>query len=399
LVKFEKILELLGYKDYIRLPIRPKTHVSQYYRSGDLFFKFSLPNKNIKTLKEEYEVILALNLSFIPKVHSYKKFGNIELIVMDFVSGDIISENTYFKGLENVILEQIRAVFNRGFVHGDIKLDSFIVSGRDVYMIDFNRSYRLTGNVSFESSPDMCGNHNSPRWDPSNFKYLMRKISLIKENVVRDITNEPWMKGFISTGSDKPYYTWTGNYFRVHGHRTDERPNIIRTKLPRFFKDKVVADIGCNIGMMSHLAVELGARKVTGFEICGRTAEAAKRIVELEKLENITIICCDLGKEEIVEECDIALCFSALHHINPKDKIFAFLNDKVRSSILLEEHHREQSWGSKPISGQEWYYGSVREMLDHLCGKHLTNFVVAEHLGLATDTIRPRNMYRLDRNI
>jgi len=395
---FEKILRSLGYDDYYRLPIRPLTHVAQYYRSGDLFFKFSFPNNNIKSLKEEYDIIISLDLPFIPKVHSYKKFGDVELIIMDFKSGGPISEDTYFDGLEDVVLGQIRAVFDRGFVHGDIKLDSFVVCGNEVYMIDFNRSYKLVHNVPFESSPDMCGNNNSKRWDPSNYKYLVKKINCFKgKTMKRDITDEPWMKGFVSTGSDKPYYAWTGKNFTVRGHRADQRPNIIREKLPGFFKDKVVFDIGCNLGRMSHLAAELGAQKVVGFEVCGKTAEAARRIIELEELDQISIIHRNLGEEEIIDQCDIALCFSVIHHINPKNKIYAFLNNKVRSSILLEEHHKEQSWGSKPLPGQEWDFGSVQEMLDHICNKHLTNFVVAEHLGLATDTIRPRNMYRLDR--
>jgi RIO-like serine/threonine protein kinase len=181
--EFAKILKNLGYNRFSRLQIRPITHVAQYYRAGALFLKCSFPNRNIKTLKEEFDVMRALDLPFIPKLHFYKKVGVVEIIAMDFIPGDVISESTYFTGLEDVVLEQIRAVFEKGYIHGDIKLDSFIIRDRSVYMIDFNRAYRHSGKVSFEASPDICGNNNSPRWGPSNFKCLKDKITLIKEKL------------------------------------------------------------------------------------------------------------------------------------------------------------------------------------------------------------------------
>lgn len=181
--EFEKVLRNLGYKKFDRLQIRPVTHVAQFYRAGHAFLKCSFPNRNIKTLKEEFDVMMALDLPFVPRLHFYKKIGTVEIIAMDFIPGDVISEATYFAGLENVVLEQIRAVFDKGYVHGDIKLDSFIIRDKSVHMIDFNRAYKHSGNISFEASPDMCGNNNSPRWGPSNFKCLKEKIALIKEKL------------------------------------------------------------------------------------------------------------------------------------------------------------------------------------------------------------------------
>lgn len=214
---------------------------------------------------------------------------------------------------------------------------------------------------------------------------------------MRDITDEPWMKNFTSTGSDKPYYTWTGKNIKVRGHRTDQRLQFLSDKLPGFFKDKVVFDIGCNLGMMSHFAADSGAKKVVGFEGCPKTAKAAAKIVELEQMDNVTILHRDLGHEGISDSCDIALCFSVLHHINPKDKIFEFLNNRVRQSIILEAHHFENAWGSTVVPGQEWQFESVKDMLKRLKDRHLTNFVVGEHIGIATDTKRPRNVYRWNR--
>jgi 2-polyprenyl-3-methyl-5-hydroxy-6-metoxy-1,4-benzoquinol methylase len=213
---------------------------------------------------------------------------------------------------------------------------------------------------------------------------------------VKDITDEPWMKNFTSTGSDRPYYTWTGKNIKVRGHRTDQRLQLLRDKLPGFFKGKVVFDIGCNLGMMSHFAADSGAKKVVGFEGCSKTAEAAAKIVELEQAD-ITILHRNLGQEAISDSCDIALCFSVLHHINPKYKIFEFLNNRVKESIIIEAHHLEEAWGSIVTPGQEWQFESVKDMLKKLKDRYLTNFVVAQHIGIATDTKRPRNVYKWDR--
>lgn len=200
-----------------------------------------------------------------------------------------------------------------------------------------------------------------------------------------NITNIEWMKNLKSTGSDIPYYTWKGKYFSIIGERNDHRCNILRASLPSgFFKSKKIVDVGCNLGRMCHFAVERGASSAKGFEYDIKTFIAANNIVTMEKLQNeITIVNQDLSLKEIKEDFDIAICFSVLHHINPRKFIMKFLNNNINESIIIESTFSEFPYNSSYDDSEiRWNFNDNDRMISFLKSS-LPNFKNYKLLGVS----------------
>ncbi len=184
-----------------------------------------------------------------------------------------------------------------------------------------------------------------------------------------NIANVEWMKNLKSTGSNIPYYTWQGKNFYIKGERNDARCDLLRRVLPlNFFKGKRVVDVGCNLGRMCHFAVDMGAASVKGFEYDKKTSIAANNIVNIEGLQTkINVINQDLSSVEIKENFDIAICFSVLHHINPRKHIMKFLNNNIGESIIVEAKNFEAPYNSSYIVTEtEWDFRDDNDMIDFL---------------------------------
>jgi len=81
------------------------------------------------------------------------------------------------------------------------------------------------------------------------------------------------------------------------------------------FTDKTVLDIGCNTGMLGYLALQAGARQVTGIDTDISTIEQARKIFpEL-------IFRCEQA-EEVHGNYDIIIASGMLHYIKDLDTLF-----------------------------------------------------------------------------
>jgi len=81
------------------------------------------------------------------------------------------------------------------------------------------------------------------------------------------------------------------------------------------FTDKTVLDIGCNTGMLGYLALQAGARQVTGIDTDIATIEQARKI-----FPELTFRC--EQAEEVYGNYDIIIASGMLHYIKDLDTLF-----------------------------------------------------------------------------
>ena len=207
-----------------------------------------------------------------------------------------------------------------------------------------------------------------------------------------DENNSPWLKGLTSTGNrGRTYYDWKGKNFILKGERPDFRCKLLSKGLyGDTFKGKSVIDLGCNLGRMSQHALHLGASSVSGIEYDEKTTHAANKLAEIEGVSNVfKATTLDLAFHPVLPSYDIALCFSVLHHINPRKLAWKLLNDQIFSSIFIEEGPNEQIWGgcarqrnSHYTEEDAWKFSSLENMIKYI-SDNLPNFFLKKNLGLS----------------
>jgi hypothetical protein len=119
----------------------------------------------------------------------------------------------------------------------------------------------------------------------------------------------------------------------VKGHRDNiiDRMNLIRKE---DIKDKVIVDIGSNIGASSIWAVDNGAKKAIGFEVVPERVEASNKIAQALNLN------CEFRLEGFNKEHpklgDVAFCFAVHDDIGNDDILVK--NLKKFDVIYFETH-------------------------------------------------------------
>jgi len=322
----------------------------------------------------------------IPAAHDYHKQGDIEIIKMDRIYGEHISHRSIASHIQELIYKLL-FISRMKIVHGDIKKENIIISDDGkVFLIDFNQSYHTEESLHGE---DINGNNGM------NLFSLMKNL---RNPSPENLTNQIIKSGLHSTGSSKPYYSWLGRNFQIDGERSDQRASLFYTidGIEDFYGQRVV-DVGCNLGMMSHMAVNLGAASCHGFEGDAATATWAEKLVKFDDFsDRIKIKNQNLAMEEITSEYDVAMCFSVLHHINPRDKIFDFLN-RINRTIFIESHYSERPYGSSFCPGQEWDFQNYEQMISYL-ETNLPNFKFDRYIGETDDRVRPRQILKFTRD-
>lgn len=124
----------------------------------------------------------------------------------------------------------------------------------------------------------------------------------------------------------------------IKGTRDDmgKRMSLIRLD---DIKDKVVVDIGCNLGAASFWAIENGAKKCVGFDVAKEGIELANKIAK-ELDVNCLFDIQDFG--EIVEKKgDTAFCFACHDDITKEndDKRKILLDNLKKYDVIYFETH------------------------------------------------------------
>ena len=125
----------------------------------------------------------------------------------------------------------------------------------------------------------------------------------------------------------------------IKGTRDDmhKRMSLIRLE---DIKDKIVVDIGCNLGAASIWAIENGAKKCLGFDVAKEGIELANTIAKELKVN------CEFGVEDFglpqKKYADVAFCFAChddvTHHGEKEREIILLDNLKKYKVIYFETH-------------------------------------------------------------
>jgi hypothetical protein len=157
----------------------------------------------------------------------------------------------------------------------------------------------------------------------------------------------------------------------VKGHRDNiiDRMNLIRKK---DIKDKVVVDIGSNIGASSIWAVDNGAKKAIGFEVVPERVDAGNKIAK-----ELGINCefrCESFAKPMPKLGDVAFCF-AVHDDIGNDKVL--LENLKKFDVVYFETHLKESFKNWDMP------------------KNIREYFKVEKLGTITGEDFERDFYRL----
>ncbi len=170
--------------------------------------------------------------------------------------------------------------------------------------------------------------------------FLNRKVPakvLKLDRYMTKIANVPGSK-FGVRNSGTPYHSifYNGQEL-IKGRRRDtlERMSMIDK---RDIKDKIILDVGCNVGAGTILAAEYGATKVWGVDVDKHLLTAAIRLNTLFGFpcyyKHI-----DVGKSPL-PYCDTAFVFAVDQHINDNEGLSKSLKDSVSQVVYFETHRR-----------------------------------------------------------
>lgn len=106
-------------------------------------------------------------------------------------------------------------------------------------------------------------------------------------------------------------------------------------------QDKVILDLGCNIGGMCIESVLRGAKHCIGIDINSNIIKLAKELSNYLGMQNITYIQMDLEKSYIPVLADTIFMFSIIGHIYNKTNLLHYLENMEFKTMYFEGHPRE----------------------------------------------------------
>jgi len=188
------------------------------------------------------------------------------------------------------------------------------------------------------------GNHRS-----SICKYLgitpRYEIIPVKDYIQNIITNEKERYGTQNKVSYQPIYD-DNNQIILYGRRNDliDRHKIMEKWLS--FNNKVIADLGANLGSSLHLALRGGAKHVYHVEKSTTLLTAAIRLAVLKGVNTIDFLQADLSKEGIIlkEKVDIVFCFS-IHKYVENDNLLSTSISRILKNdgyLIFETHSKKE---------------------------------------------------------
>ena len=164
------------------------------------------------------------------------------------------------------------------------------------------------------------------------------KIFIIKNNIPRFIEE----KENIETKSGKRFgYKWEKNP-KINKYYEKNFIDEIYPLDKNFFKNKVVLDAGCGIGIPTYCMHKLGAKEIYSFDI-SKSVDIAKNNV---KNNNGLFIQADIHKMPFSEKSfDIVVCVAVLQHVSNKKEAVTKLIKlvKPKGTLILWVYGREGS--------------------------------------------------------
>jgi len=164
---------------------------------------------------------------------------------------------------------------------------------------------------------------------------------------------------------------WFGGVEIVKGGRDNMFPRMEKIR-KEDIKDKMVVDIGCNLGASSFWAIENGAKKCLGFDVVLEAKEFSNRLAKELKVDCVFDLA-DYSKPQD-KKGDIAFVFACHEDIGDYD---ALLDNLKKYDIIYFETHLKHSFDKWDMPQQ------------------IKDYFKCEYLGETGEDNLKRDFYRL----
>lgn len=145
--------------------------------------------------------------------------------------------------------------------------------------------------------------------------------------------------------ANHPVYqsVWYGGKEIVHGSRDNMFPRMNKIR-KEDIKDKIVVDIGCNLGAASFWAIENGAKECYGFDVAKEGIDLANLIAQ-EVGANCHFDVADFGKPQ-KKYGDVAFCFACVDDITKEndEKRIILRDNLLQYDIIYFETHLKNTF-------------------------------------------------------
>jgi len=142
-----------------------------------------------------------------------------------------------------------------------------------------------------------------------------------------------------------------------------KQSEVIAALSSYFFKDAVVADVGCNTGELLDFAKSLGAKTTIGVELSKKSRKIIHQkghesIDSLTRLENQSV--------------DLITAFDLIEHLHDPNKFLSLCRQKLKAGGKLVLLTGNINSVSARLSGKNWWYSSYPEHISFVSKKYLT---------------------------
>lgn len=236
-------------------------------------------------------------------------------------------------------------LWNQGYVHNDVHADNiFVTEGGVLFLGDWEHFYSKDPCMPFWESPDLIGGRHAHAWWDKDGEVDIGKIlgfnaafavQCAREALVRQLNSSGgayWER----TSKGQIYGTIDVPGFYIEGRR-DPKARLDQFNID--FKDKTVADLGCNAGSISFEAIDRGARHVRGFELINCRADTAQNIANFAGIDHrAQFVHFNFDEYDDIpgRPYDIVCAFAIDHQTQKPDLFYKRLYDATGETLLFE---------------------------------------------------------------
>lgn len=169
------------------------------------------------------------------------------------------------------------------------------------------------------------------------------------------------------------------NYFNAYGNFDTQSMMLddrVRTGAyyeaivgnPELFSDKVVMDVGTGTGVLAIFAARAGAKKVYAIEASPKMAEAAKKLIKENHLEQVITVICGKIEDVAIPECVDIIVSEPMGYF--------LLNEQMLQSYLWASQHYLKP-GGMLFPAEAYLYAApidasiLRQRMDNNCRRWL----------------------------
>jgi len=356
-----------------------------------------------KSLKNEFDILTAINTPWVPKVIFYAEHNNFTFLALEWLEPFEQVVNKMEVGelwqAWNDLTNLVKDLFKRNIVHTDIHELNICFRDDKLVLCDFEEARIVHQNLSFEESLDYCGENlygnvgffpSETGKGPPGLTCLLRIRDVFRKLIKNKLPeylrqchfdNEcPFNLDSLQEQDDRIYQSLNFPDLSVQGQRPERD---FRLLLLSYFLSKVSLkdhyvehlDIGSNLGMFCFKASEHKyVKSSVGIEAFPSFVEAAnilKFTYGFEKVNFYEFICGRNTLLELKKNFNFVTMLSVYHHISEKD---FFLDDLKRLSpswLLVEFATQERYYKERGSLGKEVAY--VQEKLSYPFVYHLAD--------------------------